>query len=169
MVLATYTPRVYFGNMTIEEAMVGKNITVGVHRTSPAIYMQVNNVTGQWKPMSGFMLNVQNYIAQKYKVNFNYVVVKEPSVSWSKHLPNVLKKVDIYANNAFSDTTERRGLGITPYSTPYLFLFPRLTLFVPSFPSSLLSILPSYLHSFILSSCPLPTLSLTLTVINVLD
>lgn len=100
------------GNISLEEAMLGINVTVGIYLASPAVYMQVSNVTGQ--PMSGFMYDLESYIASTYGINFKFIAIPSPASkeSWTSRLVKVLPYVDIFANNAFSDTVDRRSKGI---------------------------------------------------------
>jgi len=79
-------------------------------------YMTVNQSTNL--PIGGFNYDLQKVIASKGEITFNYVLVsnKPTYLPWSSRLKKVLRHVDIYGNDLWSDTVDRRqnGLGF-PY------------------------------------------------------
>ena len=108
----TTAEKVLNGTLSTANAIQGKRIKVAIHLNTPAFYMKVDNRSGL--PLSGYMVDVHNALMKKGGFTFEYILV--PNIpngeSWTTRLLEILPYVDLYANNWYSDTMERRMVGI---------------------------------------------------------
>lgn len=104
------------GSMVLSNGLEGMRVKVAIHENTPAFYMIVNGTIG--RPQGGFMLSLQQAIAQRGGFEFQYVLVpsKPPGMSWTIRLNQILPFVDMYGNNFYTDSVDRRsaGIGFTP-------------------------------------------------------
>lgn len=84
------------------------SVTVAIHELTPNFYTNVSGNTGQ--PTKGFMYYIQNQIASRGGFKFQYVLVPglPTGMSWTGRLPQILSHLDLYGNNWYSDTIDRR-------------------------------------------------------------
>jgi hypothetical protein len=104
--------QVHNGSLPYTKALEGMNVTVAIHLNTPTIMMHVSNVTG--KPIGGFMYDLQKMISERGNFTFDYVLVPNlpSSYTTTTWLKKILPHVDMYANNWYSDTSDRRASGI---------------------------------------------------------
>jgi hypothetical protein len=100
------------GSLELRDALKGMTVTVVVSLLTNPFFMDISNETGQ--PVGGFMLNIQNKLAERGGFEFKYVLVKEKPASqtFTNRLLELLPIVDMYANTWYADTSSRRVLGI---------------------------------------------------------
>ena len=107
-VMAKYTT----GKATIQNALTGMTVYVGVEPASPPFYMVVNQTTG--KPSKGFSVALLAAMATTGGFTVKYVPIPNRPSNGSSLLPwlqRVVSNVDLVADSAFYDTPALRAQG----------------------------------------------------------
>lgn len=102
------TGLIFNGTLPIEKGLLGMKVITAIHVNTPVFYMDVNGSSGL--PISGFIYDLQNEISSRGSFTFEYVLVptKPKYMTWTAWLSEVLDHVDIYGNNVYADSKERR-------------------------------------------------------------
>lgn len=103
---------VFNGSIPLNRGLENMKITVAVHANTPSFYMSVNATNGI--PTGGFMFALEKEIQKRGSFEFEYVLVPNipTGMSWTTRLNQILPHLDMYANNFYSDTVERRSGGL---------------------------------------------------------
>lgn len=85
-------------------------MTIGVQYPGDPFYM---NLTSAGVPVGGLMLALQKEIARRGQFTFKYLLLpSQPAdMSFTTYIQEVVPHVDVFGDNWYSDTSQRRILG----------------------------------------------------------